>query len=558
MSNIHRLHILHNAKIYTLDPKTPIASAVAIDGERILAVGDDGSLLSEFAERAQLVDLGGRVIIPGLTDAHIHLQHYALGQQKVDCETRTKEECLRRLAERAGAAAPGEWILGHGWNQNEWSEGFGSASELDAVTPLNPVYLTAKSLHAAWVNSAALRLAGVNSRTADPIGGQIQRDDLSAPTGILFETAMELVTQIIPPSSLEGLALAIKAALPELWRMGVTGVHDFDQRDCFAVLQMLHANGELGLRVVKSIPIHDLDHAVELGLRSGFGDDFLRIGPIKAFADGALGPRTAAMFQPYVGEADNRGILMLDGEELFERGRQAVENGLSLAVHAIGDRANHEVLNAYAQLRDLERELPGTQITSRQSPALLRHRIEHVQIIHPEDLPRLAELDIIASMQPIHAPSDYPAADRYWGERGVNAYAWRAILDQGTRVAFGSDAPVESPNPFWGIHAAVTRRRLDGTPGPDGWYPSQRIRVNEAVSGFTNGPAYAAGMEDRLGKLMPNYLADLLILDMDLFTCPVDQIRDIRPLATMIAGKWVFADPSLADVISTGAHPLPG
>ena len=240
------------------------------------------------------------------------------------------------------------------------------------------------------------------------------------------------------------------------------------------------------------------------------------------------------MLQPYEGEPDNRGIAMLDAEEIFEPGRLAVENGLSLAIHAIGDRANHEVLEAYTQLRQLEQNIPPL------SGRRLRHRIEHVQIIHPDDVHRLAQLHIIASMQPIHAISDFPMADRYWGSRAVHSYAWRTILNFGTVMAYGSDAPVESPNPFWGLHAAVSRRRPDGSPGPDGWYPAQRLTLTDALHGFTVGAAYAAGMENRLGKLAPGYLADLLILDTELFNCSVDELRDIRPAATMIAGKWVY------------------
>jgi predicted amidohydrolase YtcJ len=548
------LTLLYNAKIHTLDPARPFASAIAIDRERILAIGDDATLISELGDRTDPIDLGGRTIIPGLIDAHLHLQHYALGLQKVDCETTTKNECLQRVAERARAIPAGEWVLGHGWNQNEWPEGFGDAAELDSVAPDNPVYLTAKSLHATWTNSVAMRMAGIGMKTEDPSGGRIGRDAEGRPTGILFETAMELISKQIPVPSPEGIAAAIKTAQYGLWRMGLTCVHDFDQRGCFAALQILHAESGLNLRVVKSIPIEDLPHAAGIGLRTGFGDDFLRIGSVKAFADGALGPRTAAMFQPYEGEPDNRGILLLDGEELFERGRLAVENGLSLAVHAIGDRANHEVLDAYEQLRKLE--WGGTSDGRiQQTRGSLRHRIEHVQIIHPDDIPRLAALDVIASMQPIHAPSDYPAADRYWGERAINAYAWRTILNTGARMAFGSDAPVESPNPFWGIHAAVARRRQNGSPGPEGWYPEQRIGLDEAMLGFTRGPAYAAGVEDRLGRIAPGYLADLLILDKDIFTCEVERIYSIRPLATMVGGKWVYADDSIAGLISSGENP---
>ena len=327
--------------------------------------------------------------------------------------------------------------------------------------------------------------------------------------------------------------------------MGLTGVHDFDRRTCFAALQELHAEGKLKLRVTKSIPIETLQEAVELGLRTGFGDDFLRIGSVKAFADGALGPRTAAMLQPYEGEPENRGLLMLDAEELVEKGRKAVENGLSLAVHAIGDFANHEVLHAYEQLRIHE---------SRNSSGLrpnLRHRIEHVQIIHPDDLPRLAELNLVASMQPIHATSDYPTADRYWGARSKTAYAWNSLLEVGTRMAFGSDAPVDSPNPFWGLHAAVTRRRADGSPGPAGWYPEQKISLINAIQGFTSGAAYAAGMENRLGKLVPGYHADLLVLDQDLINIDLGSIRELQPVATMVAGEWVYRKPQFEEITSS-------
>jgi predicted amidohydrolase YtcJ len=266
-------------------------------------------------------------------------------------------------------------------------------------------------------------------------------------------------------------------------------------------------------------------------LRTGFGDDWLRIGGIKAFADGALGPQTAAMLQPYEGEPDNRGMLFLDGEELLEHGRQAAANGLSMAVHAIGDRANHEVLNAFEQL---------DAFSHSQGLPRLRHRIEHVQLVHPDDASRLAELGVIASMQPVHATSDMDMADRFWGARSRLAYAWRTQLQAGAVLAFGSDAPVESPNPFWGLHAAVTRRRANGAPGPAGWYPEQKLEIQQALLGFTAGPAYAAGIEDRAGRLAPGYFADLLLLEEDPFTCPPEQLHSMRPLATMVAGEWVY------------------
>jgi predicted amidohydrolase YtcJ len=526
--------ILHNARITTLDPDRPNASALAIDGERVVAVGGD-ELLDSFP-LAQKQNMGGRYILPGLTDAHIHLQHYALGLQKIDCETPTLEECLRRVADRARTTPPGEWIMGHGWNQNTWPDapqnGFPSAADLDRIAPRNPVYLTAKSLHAGWANSAALKAAGITASTPDPKDGKVQRDGNGNLTGILLELpAMKMMDAAIPKPTINEIAESIAAAQPILWKMGLTGVHDFDYRDCFAALQLLHSRSGLKLRVTKSIPLELLPQAAALGLRSGFGDDWLRIGSVKAFMDGALGPRTAAMFQPYEREAENRGILNMDSEELFEHGRLAAESGLGMAVHAIGDRANHEALESFAQLRRFERE--------RGLPAR-RHRIEHVQVLHPDDARCLADLDVIASMQPIHATSDMEMADRYWGERAALAYAWQTQLEAGARLAFGSDAPVESPNPFLGLHAAVTRRRADGAPGPGGWRGEQRLSLAEALAGYTTGAAYAANLEDRLGRLAPGFYADLIALEEDLFTCDPDSLLELQPSAVMVGGQRVW------------------
>lgn len=524
------MKLLYNGRIYTQFPSQPWASALLIEGERVLAVGETETLLAQVAARTEKIDLQGNFVLPGLTDAHLHLKHYALSLQKVDCETATLEECLQRLAVRAHTLRPGEWLLGHGWNQNAWAT-WPSAADLDRIVPDTPVYLTAKSLHAAWVNSAALRLAEITSSTPDPHNGQIQRDAHGNPTGILLEAAMSLVSERIPEPAPDAIATAIEQAQTALWQMGLTSVHDFDRRDSFLALQQLHQAGRLKLRVVKNIPLELLPHAVELGLRSGFGDDWLRIGSVKAFMDGALGPRTAAMFQPYLNEPENRGILNMDAEELFEHGRQAAQVGLSMAVHAIGDRANHEVLNAFEHLRRYEKEhgLPP-----------LRHRIEHVQVLHPNDAARLAQLNVIASMQPIHATSDMEMADRYWGERCALAYAWRTQLENGATLAFGSDAPVESPNPFWGLHAAVTRRRAAGAPGPQGWYPAQRLSLEEALRAYTLGAAYAAQLEERLGRLAPGFLADLIVLEQNPFTVPPETFLTMRPLATMIGGEWVW------------------
>lgn len=520
-----------------MDKNQPTASSIVIDNVngRILEVGREDRLLPEFEGNSERYDAQGQTIIPGLTDAHIHLEQYSLGLQKINCETATRKQCLQRVQMNLQNTPPGKWILGHGWNQNTWPEGFGDVAQLDEVAPNNPVYLTAKSLHAAWVNSQALQEAGITDQTPDPSGGRIGRYHDGHPNGILYESAMQLVKDIIPEPSLETVIRAIGDTQETLWRMGITGVHDFDRKRCFSALQVLKKRGVLKLRVLKSIPLEGLPHAVELGLRSGFGDDYLRVGSIKIFADGALGPRTAAMINPYENESGNRGILIMDAEELFEHGSLAVKNGFSLAVHAIGDLANHEVLNAFQQLRKLEinAELVSTQ-------GSLRHRIEHVQLIHPDDADRLARLDIVASMQPIHATSDMNMADLNWGKRAAYAYAWKEQLKHGAHLAFGSDAPVESPNPFLGLYAAVTRRKEDGEPGANGWYPGQRLSIEQSLYAYTIGPAYTAGMEKRLGKLSAGYHADLLILDEDPFSCDPGQLWKIQPTATMIAGQWVW------------------
>ena len=526
------MKLLYNANIHTFDPSNPSATAILIAGGRIIAVGSKDQLESIAHGKVDKRDMKGATILPGLTDAHIHMQYYSLGLSKVDCETKTKGECLRRVGERARSSKPGEWVLGHGWQQNDWDGEFPTAAELDAVAPNNPVYLTAKSLHAAWANTSALKLANITDATPDPKDGAIQRDAQGKATGILLETAMASVNAAVPQPTTAEIEAAMLKAQSVLGGMGITGIHDFDRRDSFMALQSLRTQGKLKLRVCKNIPVESAEQANDLGLRTGFGDEMLWIGSVKAFMDGALGPRTAAMFQPYEGESENKGILNMDGEELFEHARKAADVGLSMTVHAIGDKANHEVLNAFEQLRNYETQngLPH-----------LRHRIEHVQVIHPDDAPRLAKLNVIASMQPIHATSDMYAADRYWGKRAELSYAWRTQLNYGAVLAFGSDAPVESPNPFLGLHAAITRQRADGSPSAQGWYPEQKLTLAEALSAYTYGAAYTANAEDRLGKLAEDYHADLIVLPEDPFKMDAKALLTIAPSAVMIDGEWVLS-----------------
>lgn len=524
------MRVLYNAHIHTQDPARPASTAIAIRNGRIVQTGSDAEILALAGSQAEKQDMQGQTIWPGLTDSHIHTHMYALFLQSIDCETATRDELLNRVAKRAEQTPVGGWITGFGWNQNVWAEGFGTIRELDPVSPHHPVLLSAKSGHASWANSLALQAAGITRSTPDPEGGKIGRFEDGTPNGLLFENASNLVEKVIPSETVEATADALESAQTTLWKVGITGVHDYDRRQCFAAMQVLQQQGRLKLRVVKSIPLEDLPHAIGLGLRSGFGNDYLRIGSVKLFADGALGPQTAAMLQPYEGN-NNTGMLLMDNEEIYEHGQQASANGFSMAIHAIGDRANHEVLQAYAQLRRFEQEnhLPNH-----------RHRIEHVQILHPDDYNRLAELNVIGSVQPIHATSDMFIADKYWGQRSEGAYAFRMLMQSGTRVCFGSDAPVESPNPFLGLHAAVTRRRPDGSPSDAGWYPHQKLSLEEALHGFTTGPAFASGQEHQLGRLAPGYLADLIVLEQDPFTVPAESLHRLAPSATMVGGEWVW------------------
>jgi len=525
--------VLTNGRIYTLDARQPRVSALALCRERIVAWGDDAEMLALAGAHTARENLAGRTVIPGLTDAHLHWEWTARSLQQVDLfEVPTREEAVERVAARVAQTAPGEWIVGHGWTQAVWPDGaFPTAAHLDAVAPEHPVYLRAKSGHAVWVNTAALRRCGIDASTADPDGGQIGRDASGQPDGILFETAIDLVARHVPDPTPDQLADQMQAAQELALASGLTGFHDFDGPSCLTALQLLRERGQLALRVVKNVNKAWIHHVHELGLRWGFGDDWLRLGGLKIFADGALGPRTALMVEPYEGEPGNTGIAVSEPAEMLELVSRASAAGMPATIHAIGDMAVRRVLDVYEAVRHQE-QAHGVP------PAARRHRIEHVQIIHPDDVHRLGELNIIASMQPNHATSDYVMADQYWGDRCQWAYNPRLQLDQGVVVAFGSDSPIDSFEPLPNLYAAVARRRPDGSPGPAGWYPEARLTLDEALRGFTAGAAYAAGMEDRLGRLSPGYLADLVVLDRDIFELPPEALLETNVSATMVGGVW--------------------
>lgn len=526
-------HILYNGNIITLDDQNPRVSALGIKFGRIVIAGNDDDVLALASDQTIRENLEGHTVIPGLTDAHLHWSWTAIALQEVDIfEVPSKQLAIERVTERIENVNRGDWITGQGWSQEYWQDNrFPSKADLDAVSLQNPVYLRAKSGHAAWVNSLALQIAGIDSSTGDPDGGHIGRDDNGEPNGMLFETAMTLVSKHIPEPDAAQIADYMKSAQKVALAAGLTGFHDYDGPRCMDALQIMRERGDLALRVVKNINDTWIEHAHTLGIRRGFGDDWIRIGGLKIFSDGALGPRTALMVDPYENEPENYGVRVTDKEEMLDLVRRASLAGLPSTIHAIGDLANREVLDVYDQVRRDEAEHGIPRHTR-------RHRIEHVQILHPADVDRLAELDIIASMQPIHATSDYQMADKYWGARAQWAYNPRLQLDRGVVVAFGSDSPVDPFEPLRGIYAAVTRRRPDGSPGEAGWYPDARVTMDEALRGFTTGPAYAAGMEERLGKLSSGYLADLVVLDHDVYAISPQQLLDVEVLATMVGGKW--------------------
>jgi hypothetical protein len=523
--------VLFNGDIHTMDAAVPRAQAMAISGNRVLATGSSDEMRGLLASDGQAVDLRGRTVVPGFTDSHLHFMSYGLSLMQIDlAEVPSLEEALDRVAARAESTPAGQWLTGRGWDHTLWEGGdFPTRQDLDRIAPEHPVWLRRKCGHAGWANTRALELAGITSETPDPPGGAIDHEpETGQPTGILKETAMDLVADLFDEPSLDEAASAIKVATANAHKHGLVGVHTMEGAVAFRAFQQLEMDGELGMRILIQIPEENLDAAIQAGLRSGFGNECLRIGGLKAFADGALGARTAFMLEPFEGEPNNYGIAVSDAQHLRKVVGKASRAGIAAFVHAIGDRANREVLDAVEASRQAG-EGPG-----------LRHRIEHTQLLHPDDIPRLAELGVIASMQPIHATQDMLVADELWGDRSAGAYAFRSLLDSGAVLAFGSDSPVEDLNVMKGIHAAVTRRRADGSPGAEGWYPEQRLTVAESVYAYTAGAAFASGEEAIKGALAPGKLADLVVLSQDIFTIDPMAILDTEVVATMFDGEFVY------------------
>lgn len=526
-----------NGHIHTLDSDQPRAEALAAVDGRIVATGSSAELASIYSNFVR-VDLGGRPVCPGFTDSHIHLASYGISLRRVELrDARALSEAVSRVSAAAKRAHPGEWVRGRGWDKNLWPEDrFPTKTDLDPATGDVPVVLMSKDGHVAWVNSAALRQAGIDTRTPDPAGGEITRDRRGEPAGLLKEEAKGLIWKAVPAEGPETIEAGIREAMAVMHRFGVVAVHSFVGADAyegaatFAAYQRLAASGELRLRVWMTVPEDNLDAATRSGLRTGFGDDWLRVGPVKIFADGTLGSQTAKMIEPFEGQPANTGIAIRVRDQLIDLVGRAVDAGFWCAIHAIGDQANRWALDAY------EAHYEASQ------RAGARHRIEHVQILHPDDLPRLAQLGVTASMQPVHCTSDREIADRYWGGRSRYGYAWRSLLRTGAVLAFGSDAPVETPDPFQGLYAAVTRMRPEEPDAPP-WYPEETLSIREAVEAYSVGAAAAAGRDAVSGSLTRGKYADFVVLNQDLLAVPAEDILQTRVLATVIGGEVVFRTP---------------
>lgn len=533
--------ILYDGRFYTLDADKPRAEAVAVQSGRLLAVGDNAEIKKLAGPSTQKIGLGGRTVLPGMMDSHFHFYTWAMGRRDLElADAVSLEDVLNRVQRTAENRPPGEWILGQGWNEFDWPQPImPSRKALDAVAPEHPVALWRCDLHLVAVNSAALRLAGIQAQTPDPPDGVIEKDGSGQLTGILRELAPNLIKAVIPEPGGNEIMEWMGKGIAHLHTLGLTGVHDIrlmgglEGPPALKAWQLLNEQGKLDLRCWVSLPGERLEEIASVGFRTGLGDDRLRIGHLKYFADGGMGARTAWVLESYLDAA--YGMPLGSMEVLGRAIRKAEQAGLAVMVHAIGDRANREVLTVF---EDLEKSRGNKGI-----PPALPHRIEHAQFIRPEDIRRLARMDMAVCAQPHNMILDINMIDACVGPLGRWTYPYKAMIDAGVRVLLSSDAPVCDPSPLVGIHAAVTRQRADGTPD-GGWYPEHRLSVEQAVRGYTTVPAAFYGRAHELGSLSAGKFADLAVLDRDIFAVDPMEILEIQVLTTVFDGKVVYRHPS--------------
>ncbi|HLZ63754.1 MAG TPA: amidohydrolase [Ktedonosporobacter sp.] len=528
-----------NGNIYTMDAQRPRAQAMAIDSTsgRILAVGENDEVRRFGGQHAEVVDLRGRTVLPGFIDAHVHLLWTAHRFLRIDARScKSEEEVAGLVRERAAQIPKGRWISGASWDKNLWTpDQFPTKASLDAAAPEHPVALWSKDWHMLWVNSLALQLAGISAETPDLSNGAIRRDEEGEPTGILHEEgATSLVGRVIEEPDQETNRVVIRRLQEEFQRSGITTIHDIEGETSLQLFQEMRDQGELGMRVQMILSRHLLPRLREHGIKNA-DNDLLRVGGIKIFADGALGSQTAAMLESYEGSSGNYGILTLPEEEMMATVRDAAELGLIVAIHAIGDRAARVALNSieYAQ-NMLARESKPLEAAS------VRYRLEHVQLITPEDLARMRRLGVVASIQPYHAVADRDVAERYWGKRHRHAYAYRTMHDMGIPVALGSDTPVETFDPLRILYAATLRHDPSERRPP--WLPDQALPVADALWGYTLGAAYAGGEEKEKGSLTVGKLGDAIVLREDILSVPQEKMFENGVQATILGGQIVYGE----------------
>jgi predicted amidohydrolase YtcJ len=530
--------IIFNATVHTMDPGKPTAEAVAVYGERIVAVGSSKDIKGMAGPNTRLIDARGQLVLPGFNDSHVHFLSGGFQLSSVDLrDADTPQEFSDRIRRFAERLQPGRWITGGDWDHERWASVNGTAplptkDLIDHFTPNTPVFVSRLDGHMALANSVALMLAGVTRETPDPPGGLVVRDPKTGePTGVLKDAAMSYVWKIVPESSFEEKLGAARAATEHAARLGVTSVQDVSAGNDVGVYQTLLNAGELKTRIYAVSPLPAWERLQRTGVRAHFGGDMLRIGGLKGFSDGSLGSTTAYFYEPYKDAPNTSGLA---GDEMFPEGamlvrvREADRAGLQVMVHAIGDRANDQVLSIFEQ------------VTRENGERDRRFRIEHAQHLRPKDIARFHPAKVIASMQPYHAIDDGRWAEKRIGkERARTTYAFRSLLDAGATLAFGTDWTVAPLDPMLSIYAAVTRRTLDGK-NPQGWIPEQKISVDEAVRAYTVGSAYAEFQDRVKGSITPGKLADLVILSRDIYRIDPKEIEKVKVVLTIVDGRVVF------------------
>ncbi|MFM1654705.1 amidohydrolase [Brevibacillus sp. B_LB10_24] len=526
-----------NGNIYTVDNRSEKASEMAIKGQKLIFVGKHGTAKNYIGPNTKVIDLQGKTVIPGLNDGHLHFPSIGINLLQINGFNKPKEEILKLVKEEAARRQPGEWILGYGWNHELWPDKkFPTRQELDAAAPNNPVLLDRVDGHSIWVNSKALEIGGITKDTADPQGGEIIRDSKAEPTGVLIDTAGGPVQAKVPDYSDERVQEGLLKAQQELFSNGITSATDAGTHLSYINdMKKLYEKGELKVRLNVMVANGEggatgesLEYYYKNGPERGLFQDRLNVSSVKLIGDGSLGSRSAALLADYSDRPGHKGNYRFTDEELYRLVKEARQHGWQVATHAIGDGAILQAINTYEKVLK-ENPLPDH-----------RWRIEHFQVANASEIQRIADLGIIPSMQPTHATSDKNMAENRVGpERIKYAYAWRKTLDAGTHIIGGSDAPVELVNPFHGIYAAVTRMDREGTPA-GGWYPEEKMTRTEALKAFTIWAAEGSFEESIKGSLEAGKLADFIVIDRDLMTCPQEELKDITVLTTVVGGEVVY------------------